>query len=206
MNMKRSIVTLAGLAALVSARPQAAAEHGNLTIEEALELAFGKDALVEKSTLYLTEAELEHAKELCDVEVTGKILRPHVAKREGVLLGTAYFETHEVRTKQETMMIVVDTHNRIGRIEVLAFREPPEYLPRHKWYEQFTGHDLDEDLSLKREIRGVTGATLTSVATTDAARRTLALHQLVLDREEAERKRREEREREEREKREKPPQ
>ena len=54
--------------------------------------------------------------------------------------------------------------------------EPEEYLPRPSWYAQFIGKRLDDDLRLKRGIKGVTGATLTARATTDAARRLLALH------------------------------
>ncbi|MFT7487027.1 MAG: hypothetical protein ACI9F9_002886, partial [Candidatus Paceibacteria bacterium] len=62
-----------------------------------------------------------------------------------------------------------------GRIEVLSFAEPREYLPRDKWYDQFTGLKLDSELNLGRKIRSVTGATLTSSASTLCARRVLAL-------------------------------
>ena len=59
------------------------------------------------------------------------------------------------------------------------FAEPKDYLPRAKWYAQFVGCKLDGRLRLKRGIKGVTGATLTARATTGAARRMLALHQVL---------------------------
>ena len=44
---------------------------------------------------------------------------------------------------------------------------------------QYDGEKLDDDLSLKRDIRPVTGATLTARATTEAVRRVLAIHRVV---------------------------
>ena len=38
---------------------------------------------------------------------------------------------------------------------------------------------FDDELSMKRGIRAVTGATLTARATTDAARRVLAVHKVI---------------------------
>ena len=76
-------------------------------------------------------------------------------------------------------MVVVDPAGAIRRIEVLSFDEPEEYLPRPGWYAQFPGKPLDDELSLKRGIRPITGATLTARVTTDAARRCLALHRVL---------------------------
>jgi hypothetical protein len=67
----------------------------------------------------------------------------------------------------------------VRRIEVLAFREPEDYLPRAAWYGQFLDRELGDGLALKRDIRGVAGATLTARATTDAVRRVLALHRVI---------------------------
>ena len=62
---------------------------------------------------------------------------------------------------------------------MVSFREPLDYLPREGWYRQFDGEQLDDDLQLKRDIRPVTGATLTARATTEAVRRVLAIHQVA---------------------------
>ena len=149
-----------------------------LTVEEALALAF-PGCEVERRSVYLTDEQKERAAELAGVEIERGIVRPYVATRDGALVGTAYFDAHRVRTKRETLMIVVAPDGRIARLELLAFAEPEEYAPRGKWYGQFTGKRLDEELSLKRGIRGITGATLTARATTAAARRVLALHEVV---------------------------
>ena len=121
----------------------------------------------------------ERVGELAGDDFSKGVIFPYVATRDGKLVGTAYFDVHKVRTLRETVMIVVDPQDRIQRIEILAFGEPQEYLPRANWYAQFVGHKLDKKLSLKRGIKGVTGATLTARATTSSARRVLALHRVL---------------------------
>lgn len=154
-----------------------------LTVEEALELAFPK-AEVEREVVYLSEEDEQRVGRLARVEYEGRIARPYRATRDGELVGTAYFDTHRVRTLRETLMIVVTPDERVARIEVLAFGEPEEFIPRGTWYGQFLNRALDDDLQLGRGIRNVTGATLTARATTDAARRALALHQVLRELEE----------------------
>jgi len=150
-----------------------------LTPEEALKLAF-PGATVERKTAYLTEAQQKAAQKLSgDEELPSALVSYYVGTKDGKILGTAYFDTHTVRTMPETIMVVVDLSGAIARIEVLSFSEPEEYLPKPHWYEQFQGKPLDDELSMKRGIRAVTGATLTARATTDAARRVLALHKVI---------------------------
>ncbi len=150
-----------------------------LTREEALKLAF-PGAPIEARTAFLTAAQQQAARKLSgDEEPPSALATYYTGTKDGKLLGTAYFDTHTVRTMPETIMVVVDPTGAIARIEVLSFSEPEEYLPKAHWYEQFQGKPLDDELSLKRAIRPVTGATLTARATTEAARRVLALHRVL---------------------------
>jgi Na+-translocating ferredoxin:NAD+ oxidoreductase RnfG subunit len=149
-----------------------------LSVNEALKLAF-PDCQVERKTAYLTAEQVRRVRELSGVEVPSALVNYHVARRNGQPAGTAYFDTHRVRTLPETLMVVVDPRGRVARIEVITFREPEEYLPRGIWYEQFRGRGLDRELRLKQKIHPVTGATLTARATTDAVRRVLAMHQVI---------------------------
>lgn len=168
---------LAALLLLALAAAPAAAKVF-LSVDEALKLAF-PDSKVERKTAYLTAEQVRRARELSGVEVPSALVTYYLARRAGQPAGTAYFDTHRVRTLPETLMVVVDPQGRVARIEVIAFREPEEYLPRGIWYEQFRGRGLDRELRLKQKIRPVTGATLTARATTDAVRRVLALHQVI---------------------------
>jgi hypothetical protein len=103
----------------------------------------------------------------------------YVGRNRGALAGTAYFDSHRVRTHNEVLMIVVNPEWKIDRIEVLRFAEPPEYQAPEKWLEQFDQKNLSQELSVKRGIVPITGATLTANAVTNAARRVLALHAVI---------------------------
>ena len=169
----------AAIAAAVLLAAAAAGAKVFLTAEEALKLAF-PGATIERKTAFLTEAQQKAVQKLSgDEELPSALESYWVGTRDGRLVGTAYADTHTVRTMPETIMVVVDPAGAIARIEVLSFSEPEEYLPKAHWYEQFQGKPLDDELSMKRGIRAVTGATLTARATTDAARRVLALHKVL---------------------------
>lgn len=164
----------------VSVAADAASARALLTVDEALTLAF-PGAQIERGTIFLMPPQLDRAERLTGQKPGSAIVHPYVARKDGAVIGTAYFDVHVVRTLAETVMVAIDPEGRIGRIEVLSFDEPPEYLPRAGWYRQFEGRKLDAELELRRAIRPVAGATLTARATTDAARRVLALHRVVTE-------------------------
>jgi Na+-translocating ferredoxin:NAD+ oxidoreductase RnfG subunit len=178
-SVNRRTLLLGASAALATLLAGAAEAKVFLTQEEALKLAF-PGSTVEHKTAFLTPAQQKAAQTLSrDEELPAALVNFYVATKDGSDVGMAYFDTHVVRTMPETIMVVVDPAGAIARIEVLSFLEPEEYLPRARWYEQFAGKPLSDELSTKRGIHPVTGATLTVRATTDAARRVLALHRIL---------------------------
>jgi len=152
-----------------------------VSVDEALALAF-PECETKREAVFLTENEVASAGLLAGAAVSSALAVRYVARRGEELAGTAYLDTHLVRTLEETVMVVVLPDGTVGRVEVISFREPPDYLPREGWYRQFDGRSLDEDLALNQGIRAVTGATLTARATTAAARRVLALHRTIEER------------------------
>lgn len=153
-----------------------------LTQADALKLAFPAGSTVERTSAFLTEAQLATVRSLAGagIEIASAIVTRYTGKdAHGQPLGTAYFDTHRVRTLDETLMVVVDPAGRVARLEILSFAEPPDYLPKKNWLAQFAGRALDSDLSINRGIRVITGATLSSHAATDAVRRVLAIHETL---------------------------
>jgi hypothetical protein len=149
-----------------------------LSVDEALALAF-PGAEMERRTVYLTAGQRDEAAGLAGVPLATGIVHPYLARRDGEVVGTAFFDTHLVRTLAATVMVAVDARGQVLRVETIAFDEPPDYLPRSEWFRQFDGHRLDPELELRRAIRPVTGATLTARSTTDAVRRALALERVL---------------------------
>ncbi len=148
------------------------------TTQEALALAFPGAQLIRKEHV-LTEAQAERVKGLAQTEVPGRWIVVYEARKNGALVGIGYFDTHRVRTLNETLLVAVAPEGRILRVEAVVFREPGEYMAKEAWVRQFEGKNLDAHLSLKGEIRPLSGATLTAHAMTNAARRCLALHQVL---------------------------
>jgi FMN-binding protein len=169
---------LGGVALLLGVAPPLQAQ---LSLQEALQAAFPPPAVVERRTAFLSSAALDSARADAgpDAPVDQSVVSYYVATRGGAPMGVAYFDSHRVRTLNEVLMIVVGPDDKVQRIEVLRFAEPPEYHPRDGWLAQFEGHTLAPDLSLKGSIRAMTGATLTSNAVIRSVRRVLALHRRI---------------------------
>lgn len=151
------------------------------TPQEALALAF-PDAQFTRREFVLTDAQAARARALSGVAVPGRWTVAYEARRQRTLVGVGFYDTHRVRTLNETLLVAISPEGRVLRVETVAFREPAEYQAKEAWVRQFEGKALDPQLSLKGAIRPLSGATLTAHAMTDAARRCLALH-LVLYRE-----------------------
>jgi len=162
--------------------------RAQLSLREALAGAFPPPATVERRTAFLSAQDLSaiQASAGRDAPVTQRIVTYYLARKDGKPVGVVYFDSHRVRTLNEVVMIVVQPRDsgkagtdRIRSVEVLRFAEPPEYHASDPWLDQFKGKSLNPELSLKRSIANMTGATLTSNAIVRATRRVLAIHDHV---------------------------
>jgi electron transport complex protein RnfG len=146
--------------------------------EEALKAGF-PGAKIQTSMIFLDEVEMKEAARLSGTKIETPMVARYEAIVDGKQVGRAYLDTHVVRTKKESLLILLNADGTVKRIEMVAFLEPHDYIPPDKWYEQFEKKRLNENLRLKKDIPAVTGATLTSQATTDAVRRILAIDQIL---------------------------
>jgi hypothetical protein len=162
-------------AAAVAAALVALAAHARvfMTQQQALAIAF-PGAKPVREVVYLTPEQLAAAK-----KASGAELADRMVVRYTTSAGFAYFDTHRVRTLSETVMVVIAPDGRISRIEILSFDEPPEYLAKPRWIDQLKGRKLDDELSLKRGIRPLGGASLSGKAILDASRKILAIHGVI---------------------------
>jgi len=148
------------------------------TPQEALGHAFPGAQLTRREH-FLTEAQARRVREAAGTELSGLWTVAYEARRNGALVGVGFFDTHRVRTLNETLLVALSAEGRILRVEVVAFKEPLDYLPREAWVKQFEGRRLNPELDQKKGIRPLSGATLSAQAMTDASRRCLALQGLL---------------------------
>jgi hypothetical protein len=150
-----------------------------MTQQQALQAAFPKGTKLVRQPLFLTAPQIAAATKASGVAFDDQLVVRYVGMNGNQIAGFAYFDSHRVRTLPETLMILLTPDGRISRVDVLSFSEPADYFPRERWLDQFRGAKLDDDLSLRKGIRPITGASLTGRAIVNASRKVLAIHQAV---------------------------
>jgi hypothetical protein len=151
-----------------------------LAKDEALALAFPDAERIEERVVILDEAQKAAVEKRAGSKLESQLWTVHVGWRGGTVLGFAIIDSHVVRTLPEAFMVVLEPDGRVRKVEILAFYEPPEYMPAERWVRQFEGRALDGELALRRAIQGITGATLSAVAMTAGVRRALALFEVAV--------------------------
>ncbi|MBK9090971.1 MAG: FMN-binding protein [Holophagales bacterium] len=168
--------------ALAALLPGAAGAAVFETQEQALARAFPPPARVVRSTSFLSEEQHEAVRKTAQAPVDSAVVTRYAAfGTDGAHLGTAYFDVHIVRTAREVLMVVVAPDQGVRSVDVLAFGEPQDYLPRGGWLKRVEGKKQEDGLFVGRALAHVTGATLTTRAIAAAVRRVLAIHSLLGD-------------------------
>lgn len=146
---------------------------------EALELAFGKNAQVEMLSLFPDGQQVAKIQEMAKVKLESGLFTFYVGKNQGKLLGYAAIETVTVRTKPETLMIVLTAEGELRNVYTLAFHEPPEYQPPDRWFERLYKRPLAE-MDFNKGVDGITGATLSTRAAISSVRKVMAIYQVMI--------------------------
>ena len=150
-----------------------------LTQSQALGLAFPAGTAVERRTAYLSGPQVEKVQALAKAKLDSKVWTYYVGVASGAVVGTAYFDRVVVRTMPATLMAAVDADGSLKFLEVLTFDEPEDYRAGPRWLAQLRGRRLGADLRVGGVLRNMAGATLTSAALADSARRMLAIHAVL---------------------------
>ena len=146
--------------------------------EEAMKLAFGAEAAVTKKSRMLNAAQEQQVAKRAGAKPGSKIFRVYVAEREGKTVGTGILLSRKVRTKNAAVLYMIAPEGTMKRIEIVAFNEPPEYLPRPDFLKRFEGKRAGERLQVGDTVPMLSGATLSARTVTDGARLALALYEV----------------------------
>lgn len=146
---------------------------------EAMELAFGKGTQVELLSLFPDEQQVAKIEELAKAKLDSGLFTFYVGKEQDKVLGYAAIETVTVRTKPETLMIVLTPDGELRNVTTLAFHEPPEYQPPERWFEQLYKRPLAE-MDFNKGVDGIAGATLSTRAAINGIRKVMAIYQVLI--------------------------
>lgn len=141
--------------------------------EEAMKYIY-PSANIEVKNLVISKDMMEKLEKNFSIKLNSRMVTFYIAKKDGKVVGYGYVDIHTVRTKPEAVLYTIIPDGKIEVVEVLAFHEPLEYLPDERWFKQFSKKD-ESNLKFKKDIQNVTGATLTSRAITENAKKVLLL-------------------------------
>lgn len=167
--------TLLGLAGFTLV-PKMAFSKTFLTIEQAQQILF-KGQKLTSFKVNLTEAQAESIEEVTDVRVR------HLDVNAWRTESGDWFIVDQVIGKHENidLAIAMSKSGNVKGIEVLTYRESYGSQIMHpKWRAQFHGKNSSEFLKLDKQIKNISGATLSCRHVTDGINRLTETHKQVL--------------------------
>lgn len=146
---------------------------------EAMELAFGKGAQIETVSLFPDDQQTAQIQQAAKTKLESGLFTFYVGKENGKILGYAAIETLTVRTKPETLLIVLTAEGELRNVTTLAFHEPPEYQPPESWFTKLYKRPL-ADMDFNKGVDGISGATLSTRSALASIRKVMSLYQVMI--------------------------
>ena len=102
-----------------------------------------------------------------------------MGKNKDKIVGYGAIETSTVRTKPETLMIVLTPEGELRNVYTLAFHEPSEYEPPQAWYEKLYNKPL-ANIDFNKGVDGISGATLSTRTALASIRKVMMIYQIMI--------------------------
>lgn len=131
---------------------------------------------IEKRSDIITKKELPQIQKKAKTPIKSKLVRYYLIHHNGKT-DVAIVSSQKVRTKKAAILYFIE-NGKIAHIEILAFGEPPEFIPSKKWLKQFDGKSADAKLTVGEDIAAKSGATLSAKSVTKGARIALAIYEV----------------------------
>ena len=101
-----------------------------MTQEEAIEYVSSDSLKLVRRTLFLDSEQAERIEKNARIKLESKIITYYSGAIAGQPPIFVFFERNKVRTKDEVFMVVLNADATVRLIKMLAFYEPPDYIPR----------------------------------------------------------------------------
>lgn len=156
--------------------------HAQLLLSpcDAMALNYGEGIDVKQKNIMLSKAKASEVSRLSQVKLETNIYKIYSATKGDELLGYGVLVMQKVRSKDAAVLSLISPDGELQGIEIIAFNEPPEYIPSKNWTELFKGLRLSEQLVLGKEIPTISGSTLSARSATKAARVALSIYEIEL--------------------------
>lgn len=152
-----------------------------LTVDEAQHLAFPTATQFVEAHVIFRPSDVAAIERLSGQKVRSRGQQVWRAQADGRLLG--FFIVDYVIGKHLVIdySVALEPDGHIKAVEVLEYREPHGgEITSHSWLEQFVGKTSRDPVTLDRDIRNISGATLSSQHVTEGVKRILAFYETCL--------------------------
>ena len=164
----RILPTLLAAAALLGA-PAVRAQVPE-SIPGPVRAAFPDADRVDADDVILTGEMAARLDALARSRIQERMITFYTARRGVQVLGYAALQSHVVRTKRETLLVVFEPDGRLRKHTVVSFLEPPEYKPSDRWLSTLEGKGSGDRLAVGDDVAPITGATLSARGVTEQSR------------------------------------
>lgn len=154
----------------------------NVSIENVIKSSFSEVSSVEAKQLVLTKVQYDKIKKRAKAAVRTKIYRYYEIKSATKTIGYGVLITRKVRTKKATVLYAFDLSDKLIFAEIMAFSEPPEYIPNKQWMSQFVNKPSSTKLTMGKDIPTISGSTLSARTISDGARIARAIYEVAIKR------------------------
>lgn len=173
----RNLAALLAGAAMV--QPASAVQY--LTAEQVRAMFFPAATQFKDESFLLSESQRRAVAGSADVEVSGARIHLWEARDPGGLLG--YLILDEVTGKHDRInyAVALSPAGEVRAVEIMEYRETyGDQIRQARWRSQFVGKSAADPIRLDRDIRNISGATLSCRHVTDGVRRLVAIFDQVI--------------------------
>ena len=154
----------------------------NVSIENVIKSSFSEVSSVDAKQLVLTKVQYDKIKKRAKAAIRTKIYRYYTIKSRSKTIGYGVLITRKVRTKKATVLYAFDLSDKLIFSEIMAFSEPPEFIPNKQWMSQFVNKTSAAELTMGKDIPTISGATLSARTISDGARIARAIYEVAIKR------------------------
>ena len=152
----------------------------NVSVKEVIETSFTNVSAVEPKSLILSSKQFKEVRSRAKAAIKTKVYRYYNIVSTGKSIGKAVLITRKVRSKKATVLYVFDKKGTLRFSEIMAFGEPPEFIPAKIWMTQLQKQKPTAKLTVGKDIPTISGSTLSASSITDGARVARAIYEIVL--------------------------
>ena len=159
---------------------QSSVAKTNTSVESVIKSSFTGVSTIDPKRIILTKKQFSQVQSKAKAAVRTKIYRYYDIKSNTKRLGYAVLIVRKVRAKKATVLYAFDNSGTLRFTEIMAFGEPPEYIPSKTWMSQLQNQNKSTTLTVGKDIPTISGSTLSARSITEGARVARSIYEIIL--------------------------